>query len=123
MKQVSYYILFIFAVVTLYGFAFTNMDDEEPKGKKVFVDSKCVGCHSVESQGIVSKSKKKNIIDFSNYGDSINVEFVKQFLKKEVKKDDVAHPVAFKGSDEELADLIAWFSTLKKPAEEVKEGN
>lgn len=123
MKQVSYYILFIFTIVMLYGFAFTSIDDEEPKGKKIFVDSKCVGCHSVESQGIVSKSKKKNIVDFSNYGETMDAEFVKQYLRKEVKKDDVAHSIAFKGSDEELADLIAWFSSLKKPAEEVKEEN
>ncbi len=120
MKQVSYYILFVFATVLLYGFAFVNIQDEEPKGKKIFVESKCAGCHSIESQGIVSKSKKKNIVDFSNYGETIDTTFVKQFLKKEVKKDDVAHTIAFKGSDEDLDELIKWFATLKKPAEEVK---
>lgn len=123
MKQVSYYIIFVFSIVVLYGFAFVSNQDEEPKGKKIFIDSKCVGCHSVESQGIVSKSKKKNIVDFSNYGETMDSAFVKLYLKKEVKKDDVAHTIVFKGSDEEMDELIKWFASLKKPADEVKEGN
>lgn len=108
MKQALLFVLFAFAVVGVYGFAF-SMNADEPAGKKVFVDQKCNNCHSIESQGITKV--KKN--DLSKVGASHKADFFGKYLQKQEKIDGKEHKVAFKGTDQELKDLAKWLETLK----------
>jgi cytochrome c2 len=111
MKNVLFYLLFVFSIVALYGLTFSLAQDKEPAGQKVFVEKKCGTCHSVESAGLTSK--KKDAVDLSNVGVN-KADLLTKYLKKEAKISDKDHKIAFKGSDEELKNLVSWFQTLKK---------
>jgi len=113
MKNVLFYLLFVFSIVALYGLTFSMAQDKEPAGKKIFADKKCSTCHAIESQGITSK--KKDAVDLSNSGAN-KADVLTKYLKKEVKLNDKDHKTAFKGSDEELKNLVSWLETLKKGA-------
>ncbi len=111
MKNVIAYILFLFFIVALYGAAFASAGDE-PAGKKVFVDAKCNTCHAVQSVKIDTKSKKP-AADLSTVGSKHKADFMKKYLVKQEKMNEKAHPVAFKGSDEDLKKLSDWLGSLK----------
>ena len=99
MKNVVVYLTFIFAVVFLFGFSY-SFNPEDGDGKSIFVDKKCITCHSVETAGI--ESKKKDAADLSVVGDKYDAEFLAKYLVKEEKIDGEAHKIAMKGSQEEL---------------------
>lgn len=121
MKYLITYLLFIFAIVALYGAAYSLNIDEHP-GQKVFVDQKCGSCHSVEAVGLISKSKKDNP-DLSKYDGELDKDFFVKYMKKEAKINDVAHPTSFKGTDEELNDFVDWFIMLNTKTEEAPEND
>lgn len=110
MKNIALFLLFVIAIIGLYGFAF-SLNAEEPSGKKIFVDSKCSMCHSVESADITSK--KKDAIDMSGVGNKNNAEFLAKYLTKKEKLNDKEHKTAFKGTEEDLQALAAWLESLK----------
>lgn len=113
-------VLILLVVSFLFGtLSFAAMDD--PAGKKVFADKKCTTCHTVEDQGITLEVKKDNIRDLSNAGKVGDVAFISGYLKKSEKINDKAHPMAFRGTDEELNALAEWLASLKKEVEEVEE--
>jgi cytochrome c553 len=101
--------LIVLIAISFYGFSFTG--DKEPEGKKVFVDSKCGSCHSVESAGLTTKSKKGT--DLSEVGKKYDKEFLTKYISKKEKINNKNHAASFKGSEEELAKLTEWLSTLK----------
>ena len=111
MKNIVLYLLFIMSIVALFGFAFSMAQEKIPAGQKIFSDSKCSACHSIESAGIISK--KKNAVDLSKTGDNYKNDFLIQYLNKEVKIDNKLHKTAFKGSAEDLKTLSSWLSSLK----------
>ena len=111
MKNILIYLGLVITIVALYGFAFTIADDESDDGKKVFVDNKCNMCHTVTNAGI--ESKKSDAVDLSTVGKDRTVEFLTKYLKKEAKLNDKDHKSSFKGTDEDLAKLVEWLSTLK----------
>jgi cytochrome c2 len=114
------HLLFLFAGLILVGFAFSFGQDAVPAGQKVFVDSKCQMCHSVESAGLISKNKKA--VDLSNVGSTYKADFLNKWLTKDAKIKDNLHKVAFKGEVKNLNDLSAWLETLKtKPVPKVEE--
>jgi len=86
---------------------------EEPKGKLLFKENKCITCHAVESQGFVKKGKS-SAPDLSDVGNSLKPEFMTKYLKKEEKLNDAKHMGNFKGSQDELKVLVDWLSSLKK---------
>jgi cytochrome c553 len=106
MKISGLMILFSFLVLTV----FTSAQTKDHPGKKVFMDSKCQTCHTVESQQITSKGKKTT--DLSNVGAVYRANFLEKFLTKKEKLNDKNHPQAFKGSNEELNQLAEWLQTL-----------
>lgn len=112
MKNILIYFVLIIAIVALYGFAFTMAADDGPDGKQIFIDKKCVSCHSVETAAIES-TKKSDAVDLSNTGAGAEAEFMTKYLLKEEKIDDKAHKTKFKGTDEELKALVDWLLTLK----------
>ncbi len=111
MKNVLAYILFLFFIIALYGAAFASAGEESP-GKKVFVASKCGTCHAVQSAKLETKSKKP-APDLSTIGSVKNADFLKKYLVKQEKMEGKAHPVSFKGPDEDLKKLADWLGTLK----------
>lgn len=111
MRNIIAYLTSIIIIVALYGFAFTISSNDDPAGKKIFVDQKCNMCHTVKSAGI--ESKKSDATDLSNVGAELKSEEMIKYLKKETKLNDKNHKASFKGSDEELIKLVEWLSTLK----------
>lgn len=111
MKNIFTYLSIIIAIVALYGFAFTISSNDDPAGKKIFIDNKCNMCHTVKSAGI--ESKKSDATDLSNAGAEMKAEDMIKYLKKEMKLNNKDHKTAFKGSDEDLKKLVEWLSTLK----------
>ena len=105
------YLLFVFLIVALFGFAYTIGQEKDPAGKKVFLEKKCSMCHSVEPAGIISK--KKDAVDLSKVGDNLNAEFLSKFLTKTEKLNGKQHKYLFKGSNEELSSLTKWLVTQK----------
>jgi cytochrome c553 len=109
-KNLVLYLLFISAIVLAYGFTY-SLNPADPAGKQVFMDKKCNSCHTVETAGVTSK--KKDASDLSTTGDTYNADFLKKYLMKEEKIEDTAHKTAFKGTDQELDDLVKWIESLK----------
>jgi hypothetical protein len=110
MKNVALYLLFVLSVIALYGFAF-SMPGDAP-GKKIFVDSKCTMCHSVTAAEITSK--KKDASDLSTLSADMTSDFLTKYLKKEEAIDGEKHKTSFKGTDEELTQLVDWLLTFKE---------
>lgn len=83
-------------------------------GKAAFLENKCNTCHSIDSQEIAKKSEKMKGTDLSNIGNQAeSVEWLKGYIKKEIKKDDEAHKKTWKGSEEQLDAIVEWLMTLK----------
>lgn len=112
MKNIFTYLLFIFLIVALYGFAFSFAQSKGTDAKKVFEIQKCNACHTVTVAGITSK--KKDAIDLSIIGSTYKADFLAKYIKKDVKIKDAVHKVAFKGTDEEMTSLVKWLASLKK---------
>lgn len=84
-------------------------------GKALFLENKCNLCHTIDSQGIAKTSEKMKAPDLSNASGLVeSADWLKSFLKKEVKKDDKNHQREFKGTGEELDAVVQWLMTLKK---------
>jgi len=115
MRIVVFYFLFVFLIVALYGFAFSMSPAEQPDGKKIFTENKCSTCHSIESEGIVRKSKiEKNIPpDLSHLSKTFTRDKLFNYLKKNETLNDKKHPANFKGTDDELKTLAKWLTGLK----------
>ncbi len=113
MKKINSFII----VIILFFVAATSInkaqESEEAKGKLLFKEYKCVSCHAIESQGYLKKGKS-SAPDLSDVGSSLKPEFMKKYLMKEEKLNDLKHAVSFKGNDEEFKTLIDWLSALKK---------
>ena len=96
--------------------------------KEIFIEHKCNKCHSIASEGIEKKTKKKKEEskdkiappDLSDVGKYHDAAFFAKFLKKKTvhilhdgKEGTKKHKKKFKGSDEELKKLTAWLESLK----------
>lgn len=111
--------------------------DEEPAGKKLFIDNKCNSCHTIESQGVEKRSsadaeeakdgkdaeakeetsaKKKKVPDLGGVGIERKADWITKYLQKTETIDGKKHMKKFRGTDEELATLAAWLETLKDEA-------
>ncbi len=106
-------LLLLFALALLIT-GFMIYQQEDHPGKKVFMDSKCTTCHTVQSQAITMKTTKKNMVDLSSVGTVYQANFIEKFLTKQEKIEDKSHPQAFKGSDEQLEQLAEWLTSLKQ---------
>ncbi len=115
------FIPIITAIILFAGFRALSLQEEEPAGKRIFIDNKCTSCHTVAAAGITSKTKKKNIVDLSDVGNELKSDFIIKFVTKQEKLEGVGHPIAFKGSEEELNTLVKWLESLKVTKEEHNE--
>lgn len=106
--------------------------DSMAGGKEIFVDSKCIGCHSIVKQGIekkVTNGKKKKGPDLSGAGISHDEAFVTKWLLKEQDKKSVygdkmvKHKKKFKGSEADLKTLASYLAAQKTKVDVKDEGS
>lgn len=112
MKNITIYLFITAAIVALYGFAFTVASEDEPDGKKLFLENKCNMCHTVKLAGI--ESKKSDATELKNLDETKNTEFWINYLKKKEKLNGKDHKTAFKGSDADLQKIVEWLITVKE---------
>lgn len=110
MKSITLYLILVLSIVALYGFAYGIAGNDEPEGKKLFIDNKCNMCHTVKSVGI--ESKKSDAIDIVKLDEEKNDEFWMNYLMKKEKLNGKEHKTAFKGTEEELKKIVDWMKTL-----------
>ena len=85
--------------------------------KQLFVDSKCVKCHSIDSQGVKAQpnaGEEKDVHDLSKVGSERTAEWIQKFLRKEETLDGKKHKLKFRGSDADLGVLASWLASLKQ---------
>jgi mono/diheme cytochrome c family protein len=88
-----------------------------PPGMQAFVALKCSLCHSVESLGIErkSKSEKTKGPDLSAAGSTHDAAWLRGWLRNEVTNaNGKKHDKDFKGTPEQLEQIVGWLATLKK---------
>jgi cytochrome c2 len=78
------------------------------KGKELYGAKKCGLCHTVDGSG----GKKGG--DLSDVGDKRDAEWLTKYMKDPKSLLPEAKMPAFKGSDEELQNLVAYLTSLKK---------
>ena len=94
---------------------------------KLFVEARCIRCHSVSSQGIERKAdpaeteeeEDDDAPDLSEAGAFHEEEFFRLYLRKQVAHTPHAgnevekkHKTRFNGSDQDLGQLAVWLSGL-----------
>ena len=85
--------------------------------KDLFVESKCVRCHSIESQGVVATPKageEDEVHDLSKVGTERTAEWIQKFLRKQEAIDGKKHKLKYRGSDADLGTLATWLASLGK---------
>jgi len=85
--------------------------------KELFVASKCVKCHSIESQGVAAKPKagdEDEVHDLSKVGAERTAEWIQKFLRKQEAIEGKKHKLKFRGSDADLELLATWLASLGK---------
>jgi mono/diheme cytochrome c family protein len=89
--------------------------EAQDAGKEAFLTSDCNRCHAVESHGIEATTKSKRLLgpDLSKIGESRDAAWLQKYIQKEVQANDKDHPVAWKGSDEDLKAIATWLASLK----------
>lgn len=85
------------------------------RGKTIFVEKKCAGCHSAASAGIPKKrgATKNGPPDLSTVGARYDAAFLAKYLRKNETIAGKRHLLKFAGSDAELVELGAWLGSLK----------
>lgn len=85
--------------------------------KELFVASKCVKCHSIESQGVAATPKagdEDEVHDLSKVGSERTADWIQKFLTKQVDLDGEKHKLKFRGSEADLQTLATWLASLGK---------
>jgi hypothetical protein len=83
-----------------------------PPGQQVFVDQKCNNCHSVSSAGIEAKMKT-NSVDLAGIGGKKDAAWIKDFIEQKNDLDGKKHKAAFKGTPEQLTQVVDFLAGLK----------
>lgn len=85
-------------------------------GKALFLANKCNMCHSIASLSIArtSKSEKTKGPDLSAVGGQRTAQWLTAWLQRLEKIEGKTHKKDWKGSDADLAQLVAFLGTLKK---------
>lgn len=93
------------------------------KAKEKFLEAKCNTCHAFSDLGIEAKNKSANnkAPDFSKLKIEYNKDFLLKYLHKEEELNNKKHPVAFKGTDEDLDIIMALILNQSPKNEENKE--
>jgi mono/diheme cytochrome c family protein len=99
-------------------------------GKTLFLDNKCNGCHTIQSQAIVKKKaedadakeekSEKKPPDLSAVGLERKAPWMSKYLMKTEAIKGEKHGRKFRGTEAELATLTTWLETLKTKAASTK---
>lgn len=130
-------IITIIISVFILNFVFANDDDIvspedygtpvysiSTEGKSLFIKNKCFACHHLESEGL--QKLKGRSFDLSKLQIQDSIILKSYLLKipgfKVVVKDKTFsnHPVSFKGSEDELSEIIKWLYQVQYIKEETK---
>lgn len=92
-------------------------------GKTVFLEAKCNTCHAISSLEIEAKNKSASnkAPDFSKVELKYEKDFLKKYLHKEESINEKKHPVAYKGTDEDLEILLSFILSLQPQEQPQKE--
>ena len=106
-------LMFIIGVAILMGSAMGGSlaqgeEGSAEKGKEVYTAKKCGLCHTVDGSG----GKKGG--DLSDVGDKRDAEWLTKYMKDPKSLIPEAKMPAFRGTDEELQNLVAYLTSLKK---------
>lgn len=130
------------AVLALLVFLALGSRARAEDGRRLFLEKECNECHSIETEGIVKLEPKEEPeeeeeddlgLDFgddleededdteppdlSGVGKRHDADWMSRFVRKKVRTDEgKRHKKLFKGSDEELREIVAFLSALQKPA-------
>ncbi len=91
-------------------------------GSDIFLAAKCNLCHGVVSANIVAKTKSEKMLgpDLGGVAERHDAEWISQFVRRQVQKDEKDHKKEYKGTEEDLTALIQWLSQ-QAPAPETAE--
>ena len=111
--EMKHILILIIGIAILMGSAMSGslaqaQEGSVDKGKELFSAKKCGLCHTVDGSG----GKKGG--DLSDVGDKKDAEWLTKYMKDPKSLMPEAKMPAFKGSDEELQDLVAYLLSLKK---------
>ncbi len=92
-------------------------------GKTVFIEAKCNTCHAISSLEIEAKNKSASnkASDLSKIEIKYDKDFLKKYLYKEESLNEKKHPVAYKGTDEDLEILLSFILSLQSQEQPQKE--
>jgi mono/diheme cytochrome c family protein len=95
--------------------AATATASAQDAGKEAFLSNNCNRCHAIESEGIEAtvKSKRMRGPDLSTIGEDRDAAWLVDYIQKEARANDREHPVAWKGSDDELKAMAEWLASLE----------
>jgi hypothetical protein len=82
-----------------------------PPGQQVFLDQKCNNCHAVSTASIEGKSK--TAVDLAGVGAKKDAAFFKGYLQQTQDLDGKKHKVGFKGTPEQLDQVVEFLGGLK----------
>ena len=108
-----------------------NVKGDATRGKEAIVNNGCTGCHGIEAAGFpapmdpvtASATYGVNPPDLSNIASVVDRKFLANFIKNPVHaallehkfSDSKPYPMpAFYGSDQDLADIVAYLESIAK---------
>lgn len=112
--------LAVFVVCSFFAGVLTSagMIANGGNGKAIFVQNKCVKCHSIESQGLKRDGEPpaggKIPPDLSTVGTKHDANWMTKWLLKEEEQNGKKHLKKFGGSEDDLKTLTGWLAGLKK---------
>lgn len=107
----------------VFGSSSAARSEESPDGggpgREQLLAHKCELCHGVAAAGIKSRAKtpKMEGPDLSGYGTD-DPEALSAYLRKQKEQNGEKHKREFKGSDEELQQILDWLGSLEAAREE-----
>ena len=121
MKRMRNHLLGMLAVLlcaVIFFPSFSGADGEttgELDGKTLFLANKCDMCHSVPSLSIEAKVKVETMKgpDITKAAARFEPDDLAKFIRKQGQLEGNDHKKEFKGTDEELAAMVAWLQQLK----------
>ena len=121
MRRMRNYLLGMLAVVLAVMIFFPSFSGAESEttgeldGQALFVANKCNMCHSVPSVGIEAKVKSESMKgpDITKAAARFEPDDLAKFIRKQGQLEGNDHKKEFKGTDEELAAMVAWLQRLK----------
>ncbi|MFN3781606.1 MAG: hypothetical protein ACK4SO_05480 [Candidatus Kapaibacteriota bacterium] len=117
-------VLISFTAIVAFVLVAQEKTFDEELAKSKFIEAKCNTCHAFSHLGIEAKNKSANnkAPDFCDYKIEHDKDFLVKYMKKQETINNKKHPVAFKGSDEDL-DLILSLILLHGKHDEKHDNN